>query len=129
MVATAGEKVWYSDDGSGTIGYLDPSVASGTTHILSSPTESPVTPACSQVQPSSNPVINSSSGTLSWSDAAYSIDTGPAGVRTYQMPSGASPWGITVYDEETWVVDNGRQVLVRLPPVKEYFVYLPMVRR
>jgi len=50
------------------------------------------------------------------------------GWQIYQMPDTALPWGIAFEGGNIYVVDNGRQMLVKLPAYLNN-VFLPLITR
>jgi streptogramin lyase len=51
----------------------------------------------------------------------------PTGWQVFQLQNGASAWGIAAQGDYIWLVDQGRQVLARLPKQTGSLVYLPLV--
>jgi streptogramin lyase len=134
MVALSGGKVWYTEYVKGTVGMLDPAVATGVSATLVK-TTAPVTPTCSIVGAGTSSSVPSSTRTWASTLAAYRQIVNSGGWSVYQMPPNASPWGIAVTNEEVWVVDQGpgRQklahLLTSLPPIVTREVYLPLIVR
>jgi streptogramin lyase len=119
--------VWYSEDNSGTVGVLDPAAANGVASTLVVSTEQ-VTPSCSILGPGSSAAAVTSSSTATWSASVLTNVVDSDGWTVYSLPAGSAPWGITVLDEDVFVVDQGRQRLVRISAVS-WSLYLPIVMR
>ena len=127
MLAMQGDLVWYSEDNAGTVGVLDPAAADGTTHTLVISTTA-VTPTCSILGPGISAPAVSRSGTVAWATSSLTTAVASGGWTVFSLPSGSAPWGMAVVDGHAFVVDYGRQVLVRISPPGEK-VYLPLVMR
>ncbi len=126
MIALSQGKVWYTEDVSGTVGVLDPAAASGSSSTLVKST-APVTPTCTNLGSGLSATVTISTGILAWTPAVYTRTITSGGWTVYQMPPGASPWGIAASAGDMWVVDPGRQKLAQLH--ESVNVYLPLVMR
>jgi streptogramin lyase len=114
MVTVSGERIWYTEDWRGSVGRLDPAVASGDSETVTVETAT-LTPVCSQISPDVTGVLTTSSGTASWASAVYTSVVDADGWSVHELPSeDAYPWGIAASRGEVWMVDYGRQVLARL---------------
>ena len=122
--------VWYSEDYDGTVGVLDPATASGGTETLSV-SSTGVTSNCSTLGAGSSATAAASSGTATWVTTVLTNVVDSGGWTVYSLPAGSTPWGITVLNEQVFVVDQGRQTLVRITEAQEtdYQVFLPIVQR
>lgn len=127
MLAMQGRLVWYSEDNVGTVGVLDPAAADGVTHTLAVSSEQ-VTASCSILGPGSSAAAVTRSGTAAWATSALTTVVESEGWTVYSLPAGSAPWGIAILDGDVFVVDQGRQMLVRISPAG-WQVYLPMVVR
>ena len=127
--------VWYAGNtervGTGslllypTVGVLSPTAASGITFTLPV-TTTLVTPACStSVRADSS--VTTSIGNITWTSNVYTRSTPSAGWTVYQLPAGASPWGIVARGGRVWFTDQGRQVLAQMN--FEFQVYMPIIMR
>ncbi len=116
MIAIQSGFIWYTtQQGLASIGRLDPLVAGHTILTLNVASKT-VTPACISALPPSTGTVTATSGNLNWTDTSYSSILNTGGWKIYQMPVGSSPWGITV-PTLGYVVDQGRQELIRFAPV------------
>lgn len=113
MIAASGGSVWYTEDSNGTVGVLNPSVAGGVTSTALRTTAS-VPPTSTDLGSGTTSSITTSTGVAAWSAGALTLQTDSGGWTVYQLPAGASPWGITVNDGRVWIVDAGRQLLAWL---------------
>lgn len=114
MLAFSGNYLWYTEDNRRTLGRLDPFVATGTSQAI--PTETTtLTHACSEISPATTDRLSTYGGTASWSSSTYTLTHDAGGWWIHDLPADAFPWGITASSGEVWMVDNGRQVLARLP--------------
>jgi streptogramin lyase len=113
MLALNGGRVWYSDNFSGTLGALNPLQTAGTTTIVL-PVKATITADCADIGKGVTSPVSTRTGTLAWSARTYTNTSG-GGWTVYQLPAGAAPWGVTTGTGQLWAVDNGRQVLIRLP--------------
>lgn len=127
MLALHDDLVWYSEDDAGTVGVLDPSVAAGATYTLSSSTQV-VTPTCSTLVAGISATLDTRSGTAVWATSSLSTTVASGGWTVFSLPDGGAPWGIAVAGSEAFVVDKGRQLLLRIAP-PGVDVYLPLVVR
>jgi streptogramin lyase len=129
MIALDRGQVWYTGSFSGALGLLGPAVATGASVVVAR-TSAAVTPDCRALGGGITSAAVTRAGTLAWSSQTYQAVAG-AGGRVYQLPSGASPWGLTVSAGQVWAVDQGRQQLIRVAVDQqiEYKVYLPRVSR
>jgi streptogramin lyase len=122
--------VWYTEDYSRTVGVLDPATANGTTTTVAGATKS-VTPACDNLGPGTSAPLVTSTGSASWASIALATLQDSGGWTIYALEPGSSPWGIAVVQNDVFVVDRGRQKLLRLSTAADgkYRVYLPVVMK
>jgi streptogramin lyase len=114
MVAVSGGRIWYTEDWEGSVGRLDPALASGDSKTVISDTTT-LTPVCSQISLDTTGVLTTSSGSAAWASAVYTSVVDADGWSIHELPSeDAYPWGIAASRGEVWMVDYGRQVLARL---------------
>ena len=113
MVAPDGSRLWYTEDSLGTFGWLDPSLATGTSQAISR-TTTPLTPSCALISPATTETLPISTGTATWANATYTVTVDGGGWLVRELPLDAYPWGIAASNGEVWMVDTGRQVLARL---------------
>ncbi len=126
MLTLVDEKAWFSEPT--RVGVLDPARAAG----KSAPIASATYPGVPNCDPIANPVttpIAAVPGQASWTDANYASVSSPAGWQVFQLPPGASAWGIAATAENIWLVDQGRQVLAKLPKKAETLLYIPLVMK
>jgi streptogramin lyase len=117
MIAPAGERIWFSEVTLyGGVGLLDPWQASGSTQTLAGQSV-PVTTTCAIHAPDLTLSLTVSQGTLGWTETAYPTTIVAPGVWAATLPGETFPWGVAADGHGTWVVDNGRRVLARLPAV------------
>jgi streptogramin lyase len=112
VVALIGELVWYTESAAGTVGSLDPARAAGSSATASSDTFT-ASPTCSTLPAGTVTAAAAGSGAPSWSGGVWDEIVASEGWTVYQLPAGASPFGIASVDGAAWVVDRGRQVLAR----------------
>jgi streptogramin lyase len=105
--------VWYTESAAGTVGALDPNVAAGRSATASSDTFT-ASPACQTLPAGSVAGSGASSAALAWSGGAWDEIVASGGWTVYELPAGASPFGIAAGSGPPWIVDQGRQVLGRL---------------
>jgi streptogramin lyase len=113
MVAASGQRLWYTEYQQGSVGRLDPFLASATSHTLPTDTVT-LSPSCSTISPHWTGTLSKSSGTIAWASAAYTNTIDSDGWWIHELPRDAFLWGIAARGGRVWVVDNGRQVLARM---------------
>jgi streptogramin lyase len=118
-----GTKVWYTANQ--TVGIMDSTAAVGASSTLTQTTFT-VTPSCSTVAPSSSS-ITTVTGTAVWTSKTYLQSVNNSAWQVYQMPVGASPWGITGFGNNVWVTDQGRQTLAQF--ANPFSMFIPMLYR
>jgi streptogramin lyase len=126
MLTLVDEKVWYSEPT--RVGILDPArIAKQSTGIDSA--SYPGVPNCDPLADPVTTPIATAPGSASWSQANYASIPSPAGWQVFQLPTGASAWGIAATADNIWLVDQGRQLLAKLPKKAESLLYIPLVMR
>jgi streptogramin lyase len=114
MITLQSDFIWYTESDLASIGRLDPLTADHTISTLSFQTQT-LDPSCASISPSSTGTVTVTSGNLSWGDTSYPTILNNGGWRIFQMPNDSLPWGIVV-PELGYVIDSGRQKLVRFTP-------------
>jgi streptogramin lyase len=117
MIAIQSGAIWYTEQSLPSIGRLDPLTADHTMDTLTIH-EQLVTPSCSSISPASSGKVSITTGSMSWGKQTYTPIVNTSGWEIYQLPKGSDPWGIAVTDFG-YVVDSGRQVLMRFVPSQE----------
>jgi streptogramin lyase len=112
IVALIDGLVWYTESAAGTVGSLDPASAAGSSSTVGSDTFT-ASPACSTLPAGTVTAAAARGGALAWSGRVWDEIVASGGWTVYQLPAGASPFGIAAVDGAAWVVDRGRQVLAR----------------
>ena len=116
MVASIGGYLWYGELGVGTLGRLDPDLASHTTSNLTG-MQLPAASDCSPIQPSGPVTVHPTSDPAAFTSNLYTTRIDSAGWLIYDLPDGSWPWGIAYRDGDAWIVDNARQKLIHVPDV------------
>jgi streptogramin lyase len=114
MVAVQSGAIWYTEQTLPSIGRLDSLVAD---HSIASLTfsDQQLTPNCYSISPSSSGKVPISTGNLNWQKITYTPLVNAAGWQVFQLPESSDPWGIALIGFG-YVVDPGRQVLIRFEP-------------
>lgn len=130
MVAVVDGRLWYTAQdvpagkaslrtaapaaGSGTMGVLDPGVASGTLGKEISPQTVTSTAECHELGAGTRASMTTTSGTLSWVSNVWT-DITPAGVTGWTIYDATGyPYGIVGQSDNVWVTDQWWQRLVRI---------------
>jgi streptogramin lyase len=124
MVAAQDGEIWFTDDGLNTVGVLDPSVATGTSTILDTETQT-ATVTCELLGVGTTIDLDTRSGELAWSGAEVTPITDTDGWLVYELPSGAAPYGVTSDAAALWATDYGWQKLLRFE--LGFAIYVPLV--
>jgi len=122
-------RVWYTTI-SGSVGALNPALASGTTATAATGSLTTTSASCRSIGTGATTAASSAQGTLAWgasSELAPVVDAD--GWTIYQLPDGADLYGIAQSSGSLWVADSGRQKLVRLGDGKPLRVFLPLLVR
>lgn len=114
MVSTASSGVWFSEQGVGTAGLLDPAQATGITTTLTVSGPSSGTPDCQALGTGTNYASSTMTGTVSWSGVTLNLLSDEDGWLIYELPQDGDPWGIANLLNRAYVVDQGRQKLVAI---------------
>jgi len=88
-------------------------VATGTPTSFTSGNQA-VNPTCSELLPLAPTAVTTTNDQASWTGQTYTTTLASAGWIIYELPANGSPWGIS-FTDQVWLVDQGRQVLARLP--------------
>lgn len=115
MIDIREDGIWYTEDGSGTIGVLDPATASGIPTTPATGSLS-VVETCTILGAGTTNSINAVTGNLDWAAATLEPAYDQGGWLIYELPSGAGPWGITSASGYVWASDVDRSKLLRLSP-------------
>ena len=131
-IAIDGDTIWFSNHNT-QIGSLDTTVADNDTTILNNSVGGTFSPTCKDNLSSVSGELVVVNGFLAWNSTFYPMEYNQDGWQVISIPSGtASTQGITVLNEMVYAVDNGRQLLLRLPvhpPEYPNHVYLPLIER
>lgn len=111
MLAVQGGRLWFSDL-KGSIGLLNPAAVTPSVDILDSDSIV-LEPSCDEIAIDSTGDLTITVDELTMNPDTYPTIVSSGGWQMYQMPVGASPWGIAFESGKVWVVDNGRQVLIQ----------------
>jgi streptogramin lyase len=129
MITVQTDFIWYTEANLASIGRLDPLKADHTFSTLTFQNET-LDPSCASISPSSTGTVTVTSGDLSWGDTSYPTIRNNGGWRIFQLPDTSLPWGIVV-PESGYVIDSGRQKLIRFTPVFPPLtpIYLPVITK
>lgn len=128
MLTLDGGRVWYTTL-SGSVGALAPALASGTVVTATTGSLSAFA-SCRSMGTGSTTTASSARGTLAWgTPAKLAPILDGNGWTIYQLQEGAALYGIARSSDSLWVVDNGRQKLIRLGAKGPDRVLLPLVLR
>ncbi len=131
MLHWDGNLLWYTEDSSGnpnppgTFGSLNPGQASGTSVTLSPVTQSLAHDPCTNLGAGSPFTASIRSGNLAWSAGSLTQAVNQSGWTISELPDQSMPYGITSASGMVWLVDQGRQKLIRFP--MDYSLFLPLV--
>jgi streptogramin lyase len=129
MLTLQDGRTWYTTQ-SGSVGALDPALASSTVVTATTGSLTTTSASCRSMGTGATTTASSAQGSLAWempAELAPVVDGG--GWTIYQLPEGAALYGIAPSSDSLWVADNGRQKLVRLDPAVSSRVFLPLVVR
>jgi streptogramin lyase len=128
MIAWDGSYMWYGETSQTAVGRLDPQGASKTDVPLT-PQTAPITPQCEPIKASEPVGVSPTTDTISFTNSTYPVLYNAGGWAIYRLPNLAVPWGLVYREDDLWLVDTGRQVLIKFSkvPVNEISVYLPLV--
>ena len=131
-------RIWFTGDNPPMIGMIDPNTASFT----SDPSihgSGGWTPTCiATVEPAVTGDLVVRPTTVQFQPPTeYPVDTLGPGLQVYAVPPdttndppiSARPWGIAYQNGKMWVVDTGRQKLIRIEPPDRSKVFLPLILR
>jgi streptogramin lyase len=128
MVALRQGRLWYTESGAGTVGVLDPALASGTTVTVTSGS-TPLEPECASLGAGTTLPVETVTGNLDWGTQSLEPSVDAGGWTVYELPAGGSPFGIAGSGGYVWVADQGRQKLMRFEAPETTFVFLPFVAK
>ncbi len=124
MLTISDGLVWFSAQDK--VGVLNPARAAGRSSTVQ-PQSQAVAKKCTPLAAPITTPITTSTGQAAWADVTYPSLFSPAGWQVFQLPTGASTWGIAAQGEHIWLVDQGRRVLAKLPKQTESQVFLPLI--
>lgn len=125
MISLSQGLVWFSLEDFG-FGVLDPIAAVGTTRSADpQPGELYPDDPCVKIKPEVTGSAMPVPVQAGWTDVIYPTRHKGGGWTIYELPADTKPWGIAALDE-IWVVDQGRQMLVRTG-AEVHAVYLPVI--
>jgi streptogramin lyase len=113
MLSIQGGRVWYSEQWAGSVGVLEPGLASASVYTATMSAQT-LSPSCTGITPSSSGTMLITVESLDWFTTTYTSTVDSGGWQAYQLPEGALPWGIAATNL-VWVVDGSRQVLAGIP--------------
>ncbi len=135
MVAVEGSRIWFTGDSSPVIGILNPSTAAHT-DLVRTTMAGEFTRECMPLARTTDTLTRSSTNITWGAPSDYPLSYLASGLQIHQIPPGdlfdSSPWGIANQDGMMWVVDSGRQKLIKIPLPEDIipsFVYLPLIQR
>lgn len=129
MIALQGDRIWYTEFTSkspGTVGLLDPNLASGASSTLQA-FHASVTPACVERQASNTQAVTVRSGQLSWTAGTTDPVFNQDGWTIYQQDATYKPYGIALQDGYLWTAVQGAQKLLRYALALETSLHLTAV--
>ena len=121
-----GDMVLYAENDDGTIGWLDPAVA---TPVITPTTMTimTTTPSCEDLGAGITSTVDIITGTLAWSPGIATRETvTESGWTIYQVGSGYELWDIAVVGDNIYVTEQSENHLIWIPPYK---LYLPTVSK
>ena len=119
-------QIWFAQEVTDTIGFIDPAAAGGDTPQVVTPTTSTLAPICLGGSGALTTTAGISSGVASFSPLALT-STVHTGGTLYRLPAGSLTYGLAFNNFDLWLPDNGRDKLVRLDTALR--LYLPLVHR
>jgi streptogramin lyase len=135
IVQVSGDSVWYSDNGIGTLGLLDPTLA-GSANIQASVSTASLSevflPGCGTTVTGSAGSMQIANGSLSpedWTRTLWASVAQGNGWNVYGLPTGGKPYGIALVGDSPWVVDQGRRKLSVLGAALSRSIFLPLAMR
>jgi streptogramin lyase len=129
MLVIDGGRAWYTTL-SGSVGALDPALASGAVVTAKTGSLTTPSPSCRSIGIGATAIVSSTKDILAWgppTEPAPVLDGD--GWTIYQLSHGAEPWGIARSSGSLWVADSGRKKLVRLGDSEPLRLFLPLVMR
>lgn len=126
MLAIADGLVWFTDQN--RFGVLDPAVAQGEALDIA-PYPMAANETCVPLAAPATRTIPSTPGIAEWAETTLTVQPAPPGWRLIALPEGANLQGIAIRGEETWLVDQGRQQVVKATGLLESRLFLPILHR
>ena len=123
-------RVWFTGQNAtevtGTIGYLDPATAVGTTPVVVTPTTAVLAPDCAPAGTGLTFTTSVSTGVSVFSALPLTTTIDAQGIA-YQMPISSQPASLVRLGADLWSTDEGRNKLMEL--VITQTLYLPLVTK
>ncbi len=110
MLTRQNDLIWFSGQEPGVLGSLDPASLTPIVNSINV-TISTLEPACVPITATSGSSTKTSETPI-WVESSYPMET-TTGWSVIDLGSGSYPWGIAISNGNLWVVDQGRQVLMR----------------
>lgn len=112
MITPSNSQIWFTGYDKFIIGKLDPSLVTPISYEAASNVISDIVMSCETVS-GNEKGISSESFTPDWVSVTYPITEFP-GWTIANLGTDSYPWGISKSNGNLWVVDQGRQVLMRM---------------
>ena len=123
-------RVWFTGQNAtevtGTLGYLDPATALGTTPIVVTPTTAVLAPVCADAGAGLTFTTTITPGVSAFSPLPLTTTVDAQGIA-YHLPISSQPASLVRLGSDLWSTDEGRNKLMEL--VITQTLYLPLVRR
>ena len=123
-------RVWFTGQNAaevtGTVGYLDPATAVGTTPVVVTPTTALLAPVCADAGAGLTFTTTITPGVSVFSSLPLSTTLDAQGVA-YHLPISSQPASLVRLGADLWSTDEGRNKLMEL--VITQTLYLPLTRK
>jgi streptogramin lyase len=134
LVQVSGDRIWYSENGIGTVGLLDPALAGSESIAASTSTASLgeiFMPSCGTTVSGRSGEIQITNDSLSqkWARTLWSSAAEGNGWNVYLLPAAGKPYGLAVVDDTPWIVDQTHRKLARPSGAPVQTAYLPLIMR